>query len=202
MKLIILGIYWRITRTYLRLRGAKVGRNVRCNGIPYIKIRKGGHLILEDGVNINASRWANPHNMAGSTNFHVGANATLHLGQGVGISGSRLIAIEKIEIGAGTLIGAGCLICDSDMHEVPLGNPKGVKTAPIRIGERGFLGAGSIVLKGVEIGDGAVIGAGSVVTSSAPAHHLIAGNPALVIRPFYSSPDTGEPDPKKPSETK
>ncbi|MDB6077230.1 MAG: putative acetyltransferase, partial [Akkermansiaceae bacterium] len=87
-----------------------------------------------------------------------------------------------ITIGAETLIGAGCLLCDSDMHEAPLGSSRKVATAPILIGRRVFIGAGSTVLKGVTIGDGAVVGAGSIVVSSIPSGALAAGNPARVIR--------------------
>jgi UDP-2-acetamido-3-amino-2,3-dideoxy-glucuronate N-acetyltransferase len=40
------------------------------------------------------------------------------------------------------------------------------------------IGAGAILLPGVEIGEYAMIGAGSVVTHSVPAHALVYGNPA------------------------
>ena len=40
------------------------------------------------------------------------------------------------------------------------------------------LGAGTIVVCGVEIGEHAFAAAGSVVTRSVPAHALVAGNPA------------------------
>jgi acetyltransferase-like isoleucine patch superfamily enzyme len=60
--------------------------------------------------------------------------------------------------------------------------------APIRIGRGVFVGARSIVLKGVTIGDGAVVGAGSVVTSDVPAHTLVAGNPAKELRKFLTEP--------------
>ena len=184
MKLHLLNLYWRITRTYLRLRGAEVGRMVRCNGFPYIKIRTGGRLIIEDGVNINASRWSNAHIVAGSTTFYVGENATLRLSQGVGISGTRVVAIKHIEIGAHTLIGAGCLICDSDMHEIPLGSENPVHCEPIHIGNRVFFGAQCVILKGINIGDGAVIAAGSMVSKSVPARCLAAGNPAKVCKEY------------------
>lgn len=56
-----------------------------------------------------------------------------------------------------------------------------VRIAKVDIGDRVFIGAGSIVLPGVRIGDDVIIGAGSVVTHDIPAGSLAAGNPAKVI---------------------
>ena len=74
------------------------------------------------------------------------------------------------------------MICDSDMHEVPLGSGNPVRTAAIHIGERVFIGAGCTILKGAVIGNGAVIGAGSVVSGQIEAGTLAAGNPARLVR--------------------
>lgn len=51
-----------------------------------------------------------------------------------------------------------------------------------RIGKNCFVGARSIVLPGVLVGDGSIIGAGSVVVRDVPAHCIVAGNPAKVVR--------------------
>ena len=56
-----------------------------------------------------------------------------------------------------------------------------VRTAPVAIGDNVFIGARSLVLKGVEIGDNAVVGAGSVVTSDVPVNAVVAGVPARVV---------------------
>lgn len=56
----------------------------------------------------------------------------------------------------------------------------------VRIGERCFVGARSIVLPGVSVGDEVVIAAGSVVTKDVPSNSLVAGNPAKVIRKIYT----------------
>jgi len=181
MKLILLRIYWHITRAWLRFHGAQVGKNVRCNGFPHIKVCKGGLLIIKNNVNINASPWANAHVTKGSTNLFVATGAILKIEQNAGISGSRIVAMQEITIGKDVLIGGGCLICDSDMHEIPLGSGKPVCTEPIKIGTKAFIGAGSIILKGVKIGDGSVIGAGSVVTKSFKGQVFVAGNPAMEI---------------------
>ena len=44
------------------------------------------------------------------------------------------------------------------------------------------IGAGAVLLCGIEIGEKAMIGAGSVVTKNVPAGELWAGNPAKFIR--------------------
>lgn len=49
------------------------------------------------------------------------------------------------------------------------------------IGERCYLGAGTIVLPGTRIGDGAVVGAGSLVRGEIEAGTIVAGVPATVI---------------------
>lgn len=55
------------------------------------------------------------------------------------------------------------------------------RIANVKIGNRVFIGAGSIILPGVTLGDDVVIGAGSVVSKSIAFNSLAAGNPAKVI---------------------
>jgi acetyltransferase-like isoleucine patch superfamily enzyme len=44
------------------------------------------------------------------------------------------------------------------------------------------IGSGTTVLSNVVIGENAIVGAGSVVTKDIPAHCIVAGNPAKVLR--------------------
>lgn len=53
---------------------------------------------------------------------------------------------------------------------------------PVLIKDNAFIGAHSIILKGVTIGENSIIGAGSVVTKSVPDNQIWAGNPAKFIR--------------------
>lgn len=53
---------------------------------------------------------------------------------------------------------------------------------PVHIGNRVWIGAGSIILPGVSIGDDSVIGAGSVVTKDIPSGVVAYGNPCKVVR--------------------
>lgn len=44
------------------------------------------------------------------------------------------------------------------------------------------IGAGAVILPGVNIGKKVLVGAGSVVTADVPANQVVAGNPAKVIK--------------------
>ncbi len=55
------------------------------------------------------------------------------------------------------------------------------KIGNVSIGNRVFVGAGSIILPSVEIGDDVIIGSGSVVTKPIPSNSVAVGNPAKVI---------------------
>jgi acetyltransferase-like isoleucine patch superfamily enzyme len=57
------------------------------------------------------------------------------------------------------------------------------KPGYIEIGSHVWIGANCAVLKNVRIGDGCVVASGSVLTAGDyPAHSLIAGNPAKVVK--------------------
>ena len=53
---------------------------------------------------------------------------------------------------------------------------------PVKIGNNVWIGAGAIILPGVQIGDNSVIGAGSVVTKEIPANVVAVGNPCRILR--------------------
>ncbi|MEY4768147.1 MAG: hypothetical protein RL637_786 [Pseudomonadota bacterium] len=52
----------------------------------------------------------------------------------------------------------------------------------IIIGNGCWIGAGSIILGGVDIGDGVIIAAGSLVNQNIPANVMVAGIPARIIK--------------------
>jgi acetyltransferase-like isoleucine patch superfamily enzyme len=118
------------------------------------------------------------------------AGANLTLGRNVGMSAAVVIAARSIEIGSDSQIGSGAMIVDNDFHSR---SPSGIwgdldpaEARPVKVGERVFVGARAIILKGVTLGDDAVVGAGAVVTKSVPSGHLAVGNPATV-RPITRS---------------
>lgn len=54
--------------------------------------------------------------------------------------------------------------------------------SPVHIGKNATLFCGATIFSGVTVGDGAKVGGGSIVTKDVPAHTLVAGSPAKVIR--------------------
>jgi acetyltransferase-like isoleucine patch superfamily enzyme len=110
---------------------------------------------------------------------------------------SRLWSADQICIGHRVLISHNVNIFDNLTHPISAslrhaqfvaigktGHPEVIdlSESPVFIGDDVWIGAGAIILKGVNIGEGAVIGAGAVVTKNVPAWTIVAGNPATVIR--------------------
>lgn len=58
------------------------------------------------------------------------------------------------------------------------------KIGKVKIGNKSFIGAGSIILPNVCIGDNVIIGAGSMVTQNIPSNVVAAGNPVKVLYPI------------------
>ena len=55
------------------------------------------------------------------------------------------------------------------------------KIGSVRIGNRVFIGAGSVILPSVTIGNDVIVGANSTVTHDLPNGVVAAGNPAVII---------------------
>lgn len=110
---------------------------------------------------------------------------SISIGDNVGISGATISSRKGITIGNHVVIGSGVLIVDNDSHPLhpdDRGDPSCTECAPVIIEDDVFIGARSIILKGVTVGRGSVIGAGSVVSKDVPQFTIVAGNPAQVIR--------------------
>lgn len=66
--------------------------------------------------------------------------------------------------------------------------------APVRIGDRTYIGAQAVVLKGVTIGDRCVVGAGALVNCDVPPDTIVDGVPARVRGRVVIDAETGAID--------
>jgi len=57
-----------------------------------------------------------------------------------------------------------------------------LQVKPVVIGHYAWICTGALILPGVTIGEGGVVAAGAVVSRDVPAYHVVAGNPAKVVR--------------------
>jgi len=184
-----LSILWRLEA---RLKGCSLSRAVRFSGRPVISVARGSQLSLGEHVCIRSALRSNPLGcFQPSVLRTLTPEARLILEPRVGISAAVICAAASIRIGEGTILGAGAMVLDTDLHPPVENFGWGADPAPgaqpIAIGRGVFIGARAIVLKGVTIGDRAIIGAGAVVTCDVPARHVAVGNPAQV-RPWKSAP--------------
>jgi acetyltransferase-like isoleucine patch superfamily enzyme len=114
--------------------------------------------------------------------FYCEFGKNLTLGKDVFINlGCRFQDTGGITIGDGTLIGHGSTLTTLN-HGIDPDRRADMTPAPILIGRSVWLGASVAVVPGVTIGDGAIVGAGAVVTNDVPAHTIVGGVPAKVIR--------------------
>jgi len=90
--------------------------------------------------------------------------------------GCLLSAFGSITIGADTALGYRVQVI-TETHDYHSSN-FAVKTLPVVIGNRVWIGSGAILLPGVTIGDRAVIAAGAVVRTDVEAGCLVGGVPA------------------------
>jgi galactoside O-acetyltransferase len=120
----------------------------------------------------------------------------IRIGNRCFIGASHLVCHSRISIGDDVIISWGVTIVDHDSHSLDpiqrrrdvdnwrrgLKDWTGVAVAPVEIGNGAWIGFGVSILKGVRVGAGAVIGACAVVTRDVPAHAVVVGNPARVVR--------------------
>jgi acetyltransferase-like isoleucine patch superfamily enzyme len=105
--------------------------------------------------------------------LEVGEGARLTIGDGTFFNRNvEVIAWREVTIGNRCEIGWDVLIMDTDQH--PL-RGRQLVNLPVTIGDRVWIGARAIILKGVTIGDDAVVGAGAVVTHDVPAGTTVVG---------------------------
>lgn len=114
--------------------------------------------------------------------FYTDCGKNIHIGKRVFInSGCRFQDQGGIFIGDDVLVGHNCVIATLN-HEMDPDRRADIIPAPVRIGNKVWIGANVTILQGVSIGDGAVIAAGAVVNRDVPPRAVAGGLPAKVIK--------------------
>jgi acetyltransferase-like isoleucine patch superfamily enzyme len=140
---------------WLRLLGARIGARVIVHDIRFFNLYRRGLRGLVVG-----------------NDCFLGDECLLDLAEGVRLEDQVTLA-ERVLILTHTNVG---------YHDHPLQRHFPASAAPVVIGRGSFVGANATVLAGVQIGEGAFVAAGSVVTTSVPAHTMVAGVPAKAVR--------------------
>ena len=132
-------------------------------------------------------------------------DGSISIGNRVHIGGSTFISRNSIVIEDDVTIAWDCLFYDHNSHSTkwserqydteqeykdikaglnPIANKNWdvVKSAPIHICSKAWIGTGCKILKGVTIGEGAIVAAGSVVTKDVEPWTIVGGNPAIKIK--------------------
>lgn len=161
-----------------------------------LRIEPGGRLAVADGFVTERQR-GNQIHIAADARVELGPRAWLRteygpnqitafrgarvaVGRDALLNGAMLHTKGEISIGCECRLAFGSRIMDADFHALDRDTPE--RIAPIRIGDRVWIGADAIVLRGVTIGDDVVVGAGAVVTRDLPSHCLAVGQPARPVR--------------------
>lgn len=149
----------------LKINRVSYGKNLTINGRIYIHNQ--GQITIGDNVTINSGARYNPIGGQTKTRLIAYPGGVIAIGDRVGISNSTLVSRIEILIGDETLIGGSCNILDTDFHSVDPDTRKipgdHGKEAPVRVGRQAFIGAHTIMLKGVAVEDRSVVPAGSVL---------------------------------------
>ena len=121
-----------------------------------------------------------PFTMFGNSYIRVAPSSKLILHGGFINENVQITAGDVVEIGSDFTCGRDVVIRSYDGHTI---EQDGYNISePIKIGNHVWVGQGATILKGVNIGDGVIIAAGALVTKDVPAHCIVGGVPAKVIR--------------------
>lgn len=166
-----------------------MGKAVRVVGCPIIRMRTRGSIALGDNVSLRSALKTNLVGMAGPVILDVRVGGKILIGKNSGMSAAVLSSKSLISIGQYVKLGGNVRIFDHDFHSLNYelrrnasDDRKDIKTEPVLIDDDVFVGANTIILKGVHIGARAIVAAGSVVVKSVPEDEVWGGAPARFIR--------------------
>lgn len=175
-----------LARLRFALAGVAWGPGWALYGLPIVQRHRAASIRIGARLSVRSAYGSNPlapHHPTVITAREAGAALTI--GDDFSITGGSLVCALRVTIGDRVMVGANCVITDTDFHPIdPVvrrAHPNAGATAPVTIGDDVFIGMNCLILKGVTIGAGSAIGAGSVVTRDVPAGAVAAGNPARVL---------------------
>jgi UDP-2-acetamido-3-amino-2,3-dideoxy-glucuronate N-acetyltransferase len=149
---------------------------------------------LEAGVRVGAgtSIWHRAQIRAGATigrECVIGRDAFIDEGVAIGdrvkIQNGALV-YHGVTVESGVFIGPGAILTNDRVPRAltasgDLARAVDWTVSPITLGQGCSIGAGAIVVAGVDVGSFAMVGAGAVVTRTVAPYGLVAGNPARRI---------------------
>jgi len=108
--------------------------------------------------------------------------------------GSIITTVVPVKIGNNVMFGPEVMLIGGDHKTTVIGQPMSLVkelglNIPITIEDDAWLGARTIVLKGVTIGEGAVVGAGSLVSKNILPYSVNVGQPAKLVRCRFNYED-------------
>jgi acetyltransferase-like isoleucine patch superfamily enzyme len=151
-----------------------------------------GRIVFKEGAQLDNSPYSPfPHGPCRLTILKTspGKVGYIEVGENTTLGGTAIVSYESVVIGKNVLFGPEVVILDADGHPADRRLPDNAENkakcvAPVKIGDHVWIGYGATILKGVTIGDYAVVAANAVVVKDVPAHAVVAGNPAKVIKIF------------------
>ena len=177
------------SRALLRICGVSLEGTSRLIGLPIISKASNSRIFLGHNITINSVSRGTSLGVSKRTIIRtLSPGAEVSIGSDTGLTGTIICCAIRVSIGKRCLIGSDAMIVDTDFHPVKpisrryLPRPTSDPDHQVIIEDDVFVGARSIILKGVRIGHGSVIGAGSVVTGDVAPMSVYAGNPAKFIR--------------------
>lgn len=149
-----------------RIIDSVLGNNIRVESSVIEK------SILEDGVTMGPFAHIRPKSLL-KEKVHIGnfvevKKSTLEKG----VKAGHLTYLGDAQVGENTNIGAGTITCNYD----------GVNKFKTVIGKDAFIGSDSMLVAPVNIGEKALIGAGSVITKDVPSNSLAVSRSKQIIK--------------------
>jgi acetyltransferase-like isoleucine patch superfamily enzyme len=148
--------------------------------VPPARIERPGQISIGAGALLHEHAWLVVRGTA-SPSLVIGDRSVLN-------RFVKVVCFGSVTIGPGAIIGDHAYVsdveyepghADVDPEHRPLTEPQ-----PVVLEPGVALGVGVIVKPGVTIGERAYVGAGSIVTRDVPPHCLAVGAPARVVRRF------------------